>query len=74
MAFSSVRISVWIGGGKLEGYPLGGNSFGTYGGFEIGSSNGRSYGSVYGKFEGSPLVDKSFGAYGGSEIVSSNGS
>ena len=38
---------------NLKGYQLGVNSLGVYGGSEISSSNGMSYGSGYGKIEGS---------------------
>ena len=42
---SSVGISLGIGDKNMEGYPLGGKSLGADGGSEVGSSNGRSYGS-----------------------------
>ena len=40
----SVGISLGIGGGNLEGSPLGGKSIGADNEYGIGSSNGRSYG------------------------------
>ena len=56
-----------------KGYPMVGKSLGADFGYDIGSSNSRSYGGVYFKLEGYPLGCISLGADGGSEIGSSNG-
>ena len=49
-----------------------GETIGTYGVAEIGSSNGSSYGILDGNIEVSSMI-YSLGAYGGSKIGSSNG-
>ena len=46
MVGSSVRISVGIGYGKLEGYPLGWNLFGSEYRTKVGTYFGRSDGKI----------------------------
>ena len=49
-----------------KGYPMVGKSLGADFGYDIGSSNSRTYGGAYFNLEGYPLGCSSLGADGGS--------